>query len=35
MTSVSAEERAKVELELAKEKSSGELEMARWNQLNQ
>jgi len=35
MTSVSAEERAKVELELAKVKSSGELEMARWNQLNQ
>lgn len=35
MTGVSAQERAKVELELAKVKSSGELEMARWNQLNQ
>jgi hypothetical protein len=35
MTGVSAEERAKVELELAKVKSAGELEMARWNQLNQ
>jgi len=35
MTGVSAEERAKVELELAKVKSSGELELARWNQLNQ
>jgi hypothetical protein len=35
MTGVSAEERAKVELELVKVKSSGELEMARWNQLNQ
>ena len=30
-----SEERAKVELELAKVKSSGELELARWNQLNQ
>ena len=35
MSGVVAEERAKIELELAKVKSSGELEMARWNQLNQ
>lgn len=34
MTGVVAEERAKVELELAKVKSSGELDMARWNQIN-
>ena len=35
MSGVVAEERAKVELELAKIKSSGELDMARWNQINQ
>ncbi len=35
MSGVVAEERAKIELELAKVKSSGELEMSRWNQLNQ
>ncbi len=35
MAGVVAEERAKVEMELAKVKSSGELEMARWNQINQ
>lgn len=35
MAGVVAEERAKVELELAKVKSSGEIEMARWNQINQ
>ncbi len=35
MVGVVADERAKIELELAKVKSSGELEMARWNQLNQ
>tara|TARA_B100001750_G_scaffold97036_1_gene76713 strand:+ start:422 stop:1684 length:1263 start_codon:yes stop_codon:yes gene_type:complete len=35
MSVVVAEERAKVELELAKIKSSGELDMARWNQINQ
>ena len=35
MSGVVAEERAKIELELAKVKSSGELEMTRWNQLNQ
>ncbi len=34
MAGVVAEERAKVELELAKVKSSGELDMARWNQIN-
>ena len=35
MAGVVAEERAKVEMELAKVKSSGELDMARWNQINQ
>ena len=35
MSGVVAEERAKIELELAKVKSSGELEMSRWTQLNQ
>lgn len=35
MAGVVAEERAKIELELAKVKSAGEIEMARWNQLNQ
>ncbi len=35
MAGIVAEERAKIELELAKVQSSGELEMARWNQINQ
>ena len=34
MVGLAAEERAKVELELAKVRASGELEMSRWSELN-